>query len=163
MQNQVFQRTQQEWDKLRDNTLEFQEIEALIEEYNPTFKANEREFIKAKNKNSSSNSKIRENYRQAAEEIRGSIVEADIESPNYVSTIVANAAAKAQIENLLKMADSSLDDDIILHLNNERAKHSLVWNAKNNMIAYYNDKINLEKSKLKEELASLDLDIKEKN
>lgn len=155
-----FARTQTEWEHLRDNKLEYDEIEALVEEYNPTVKANEYDYIQFQKKYGNSNTNLRQIYRNAAQDILDSIQEPDLQDASYVSTIIQNAQAKVQAQNLLNSADTSMEDSIIKNINNESVTKTIAWNAKNNMIDYYNKDIELQKAKLRKELAENDLKAK---
>ena len=96
-----FTRSSEEWARLKDNKLEYDEIEGLIEEYNPSVKENESNYIKFRKDYGDSNTKLRDNYRRLANEILSSIADAEPESPNYIATLTANANARAQAESLL--------------------------------------------------------------
>ena len=152
-----FTRSSEEWARLKDNKLEYDEIEGLIEEYNPSVKENESNYIKFRKDYGDSNTKLRDNYRRLANEILSSIADAEPESPNYIATLTANANARAQAESLLNNADNSLEDAGIMKLNNDMAIKTLVWNAKNNMISYYTNIEEIEKEELQKELSEQNL------
>lgn len=158
-----FTRSSEEWARLKDNKLEYDEIEGLIEEYNPSVKENESNYIKFRKDYGDSNTKLRDNYRRLANEILSSIADAEPESPNYIATLTANANARAQAESLLNNADNSLEDAGIMKLNNDMAIKTLVWNAKNNMISYYTNIEEIEKEELQKELSEQNLSNTELN
>lgn len=158
-----FTRSSEEWERLRDNKLEYDEIQGLIEEYNPTVKENESTYLKFRKDYGDTNAKVRDNYRKMADEILDSISDADPSSPSYISILTANANATSQAESLLNNADNALEDATIMKLNNDLARATLVWNAKNNMINYYIGGLNIEKSNLQKEEATLSLAITKLN
>lgn len=158
-----FARSSEEWERLRDNKLEYDEIQGLIEEYNPTVKENESTYLKFRKDYGDTNTKVRDNYRKMADEILDSIADADPSSPSYISILTANANATSQAESLLNNADNALEDATIMKLNNDLARATLVWNAKNNMINYYIGGLNIEKSNLQKEEATLSLAITKLN
>lgn len=158
-----FTRSSEEWERLRDNKLEYDEIQGLIEEYNPTVKENESTYLKFRKDYGDTNTKVRDNYRKMADEILDSISDADPSSPSYISILTANANATSQAESLLNNADNALEDATIMKLNNDLARATLVWNAKNNMINYYIGGLNIEKSNLQKEEATLSLVITKLN
>ena len=65
-----FARSAEEWAKLRDNVMEYDELAGLIHEYNVTVQNNQRDFNEKKNKTSD---EIAQDYRDAADAIRSSM------------------------------------------------------------------------------------------
>ena len=152
-----FTRSAEEWARLRDNKLEYDELSGLIEEYNPTVRNSERDYIKFRKDYGNTNQKTRDEYRKAAQDILASISTPDPDSPSYISTLTANANARAQAESLLNSADNSLEDALIKKLTNDSATKTLIWNAQTNMVEYYTNGLEIEKAKLQKELAEINL------
>ncbi|MCQ4833297.1 TolC family protein, partial [Hungatella sp. SL.1.14] len=65
-----FARSAEEWAKLRDNVMEYDELAGLIHEYNVTVQNNQRDFNEKKNK---TRDEIAQDYRDAADAIRSSM------------------------------------------------------------------------------------------
>lgn len=154
-----FSRSESEWEKLRDNTLEYGEITGLIEEYNASVKINEMKLRDFDKDYGRTNAEVSENYRKAAAEVLDSIGDADPTSPTYVSTLAANAGAESTAKNLLSNADSTLEDYETQRLNYENIKYTLAQNAKNRFINYYIDTLSLQISKNQREVDAYNLDI----
>ena len=157
--NPAFSRTQEEWDKLKDNKLEYGEIQGLIEEYNATVLKNNINYNKFRKDVGDTNSKVAEKYREMANEIESKMQEPDPDSPSYVSQLASKASSYATVENLKKSADTSLEDSQIQRYNFDAAKYQLVQVAENNMITYYNDMSAIDNAKLAKEKAELDLNL----
>ena len=157
--NPAFSRTQEEWDKLKDNKLEYGEIQGLIEEYNATVLKNNINYNKFRKDFGDTNSKVAEKYREMANEIESKMQEPDPDSPSYVSQLASKASSYATVENLKKSADTSLEDSQIQRYNFDAAKYQLVQVAENNMITYYNDMSAIDNAKLTKEKAELDLNL----
>lgn len=157
--NPAFSRTQEEWDKLKDNKLEYGEIQGLIEEYNATVLKNNINYNKFRKDYGDTNSKVAEKYREMANEIESKMQEPDPDSPAYVSQLAGKASSYATVENLRKSADTSLEDSQIQRYNFDAAKYQLVQVAENNMITYYNDMSAIDNAKLTKEKAELDLNL----
>ncbi len=149
----AFARSNEEWERLRDNTLEYGELQGLIEEYNATVKNSEGAYIQFRKDYGSTNASAKEHYQKAAADIMGSLSDPDPDSPAYISVLMANAQAKARADQLLKSADESLEDALLMKLNHDMTAMTLVWNAQNNMIAYYTGDIEWQKAKLQKEFA----------
>lgn len=153
----VFSRTQEEWDKLRDNTLEYAEIPGLIEEYNATVKKNQIELNDFKKKYGRTNASASDRYNKTADEILANLVEPDVDSPSYAASLAGRASSLAAVDNLRKSADTSLEDYDVNYLNFELAKMSLVQIAQINRINLDNAKLGEELAALQEKQASLDV------
>lgn len=154
-----FGKTQEQWDKLRDNTLEFEEIDDLIHEYNATVKTNAADLKEFKKTYGTTNAEVSQAYADMAEELRGSI-DVDDSSPMYAMsamTAVANDAMASQMES---QADNTLEDYEINRLNYEMAEKSIAQNARLTMIAVFKDKASAENAKLNADLLESQLQIK---
>ncbi len=152
-----FARTQEEWDKLRDNTLEYTEIQGLIEEYNATVLKNNIELMDFRKKYGRTNATASERYNKTADEIMANLVEPDIDSPTYAQALLGKANSLATVDNLRKSADTSLEDYDVNYYNFEQAKMSLVQIAQTNRINLENARLSEDAAKLSEEKADLDV------
>lgn len=154
-----FGRTEEEWARLRDNTLEFDEIEALIGEYNATVKNNEIELREFKKNYGTTNSEVADKYRELAQELTGG-VDLDPESPTYAMSAMAAVMNESTATQLEQQADSVLEDYEINRLTYESAKKNLVKQAKSDMIGYYNNQYEAKRAQLNTELLQEQLKIK---
>lgn len=152
-----FSRTEEEWAKLRDNTLEYNELAGLIEEYNATVQKNNIELRDFRKKFGSTNATASKRYNEMADEILANLVEPDIDSPGYASALSDKASSLATVDNLRKSADTSLEDYDVNFYNFEQAKMSLIQIAQTNRINLDNAILSEENAKLALQKAELDL------
>ena len=68
-----FSRSAEEWAKLRDNTIEYDELEGLIQEYNATVQTNNLGLAEFKRKYGDTKDDVSSKYRDMADEIYSSI------------------------------------------------------------------------------------------
>ena len=142
-----FARSAEEWAKLRDNVMEYDELAGLIHEYNVTVQNNQRDFNEKKNKTSD---EIAQDYRDAADALRSSMSgEAD------AGSILSDAMPDAQALTLEQQADDSVEDSEIFKMTYDQTEKTLVSNAQANMISYHQKVLDLElKQKNRELLAA---------
>ncbi|WP_320931714.1 TolC family protein [Hungatella sp.] len=136
-----FARSAEEWAKLRDNVMEYDELAGLIHEYNVTVQNNQRDYNEKKNKTSD---EIAQDYRDAADAVRSSMSGDD--SPQ---AILQDSMAEAQALSLEQQADDNMEDSEIFKMTYDQTEATLVSNAQTNMISYHQK--------------SRDLDLKKKN
>ena len=122
-----FARTTEEWAKLRDNVLEYDELEDLIHEYNPTVQNNIETYNKTM-KGVDYDDYSRQYLLQAEEYDR----EAG-DATDDVSTITAELSA-AQARNKAAIDEK---DGITVSWENELAEKKLVQQAQSTMNSYY--------------------------
>ena len=142
-----FARSAEEWAKLRDNVMEYDELAGLIHEYNVTVQNNQRDFNEKKNKTSD---EIAQDYRDAADAIRSSMSGED-----DAGSILSDAMSEAQALTLEQQADDSVEDSEIFKMTYDQTEKTLVSNAQANMISYHQKVLDLElKQKNRELLAA---------
>ena len=142
-----FARSAEEWAKLRDNVMEYDELAGLIHEYNVTVQNNQRDFNEKKNKTSD---EIAQDYRDAADAIRSSMSGED-----DAGSILSDAMSEAQALTLEQQADDSVEDSEIFKMTYDQTEKTLVSNAQANMISYHQKVLELElKQKNRELLAA---------
>ena len=142
-----FARSAEEWAKLRDNVMEYDELAGLIHEYNVTVQNNQRDFNEKKNKTSD---EIAQDYRDAADAIRSSMSGED-----DAGSILSDAMSEAQALTLEQQADDSVEDSEIFKITYDQTEKTLVSNAQANMISYHQKVLDLElKQKNRELLAA---------
>ena len=142
-----FARSAEEWAKLRDNVMEYDELAGLIHEYNVTVQNNQRDFNEKKNKTSD---EIAQDYRDAADAIRSSMSGED-----DAGSILSDAMSEAQALTLEQQADDNVEDSEIFKMTYDQTEKTLVSNAQANMISYHQKVLDLElKQKNRELLAA---------
>lgn len=142
-----FARSAEEWAKLRDNVMEYDELAGLIHEYNVTVQNNQRDYNEKKNKTSD---EIAQDYRDAADAIRSSMSGED-----DAGSILSDAMSEAQALTLEQQADDSVEDSEIFKMTYDQTEKTLVSNAQANMISYHQKVLDLElKQKNRELLAA---------
>ncbi len=139
-----FGRTAEEWAKLRDNVMEYNELAGLVHEYNVTVQNNQRDYNENKNKTSE---EIAQDLRDQADSIRSTISGED-DAGSIMSDSIAESSAK-QLEN---QADDVLNDSETLLLTYQQTEATLVSTAQTNMIAYHQNILELELLKKQKEL-----------
>ena len=154
-----FGKTQEQWDRLRDNTLEYDEIDDLIHEYNPTVKNNAADLKEFKKNYGTTNAEVSQTYADLAAELRDSI-DVDDSNPMYAMNAMSAAMSEASAKQLEQQADSNLEDYETRRLSYEMAERALAQNAKSNMITVYTDKLAAENARLNVELLEAQLEIK---
>lgn len=139
-----FARSAEEWAKLRDNVMEYDELAGLIHEYNVTVQNNQRDFNEKKNKTSD---EIAQDYRDAADAIRSSMSGED-----DAGSILSDAMSEAQALTLEQQADDSVEDSEIFKMTYDQTEKTLVSNAQANMISYHQKVLDLELKQKNREL-----------
>ena len=129
-----FARSAEEWARLRDNVLEYGEIEDLIAEYNATVQTNQLDLNEFKKKYGDTKDDVSAKYRDMADEIYASVDYPDADDPTYGYVVASVVMAEVQAKNLLQQADDNLEDSEIIYLNYKQAEKTLVTVAQSNMI-----------------------------
>lgn len=145
-----FARSAEEWAKLRDNVMEYDELAGLIHEYNVTVQNNQRDYNEKKNKTSD---EIAQDYRDAADAVRSSMSGDD--SPQ---AIMQDSMAEAQALSLEQQADDNVEDSEIFKMTYDQTEATLVSNAQTNMISYHQKIRDLDLKKKNRELLAATYD-----
>ena len=140
-QSPEFARTSEEWALLRDNTLDYTEIPALIHEYNTTVLFNALEYKKNRDKTSSD---IAQTYYDAADDIMASLDYPSADSPTYASQITAYLSSIISAENLQDQGDTNTNDAYTEQLTDTKEEATLVKQAQEAMISYWTQKISIQ-------------------
>ncbi|MCI9594291.1 MAG: TolC family protein [Lachnospiraceae bacterium] len=147
-----FARTPQEWERLRDNRLEYDEIPDLIHEYNTTVINNRIEYRDYRGKDRKDTA---QRYRDTAREIRENISYPDDPTDmSYATMLMAAQTSETTAKNLEEMADNNVDDAQVISMQYEQVEENLVLSTRLNLISYYqkllNQKLTEENQKLLE-------------
>ncbi len=153
----TFSRTEEEWAKLRDMNLDYEEIDGLVTEYNATVQANQANMQQFTRDYGRKNSQVSQGYRDMAEKIEDSLTEPDPDSMTYVPMMASIAQSRATISNLKNSADTTLEDYEVQYFTYESARLSLVQNTKALMISYYSKDVSKEALQKAVEVAELNL------
>ncbi len=129
-----FARTEEEWARLRDNVMEYDELAGLIHEYNVTVQTNRLDLNEFRQKYGNTKDDVSQMYRDMAEEIYAGVSYPDPDDPMYGYMVSSVLMAEIQAKNLEQQADNNLEDSEIMRLNYEMAEKTLVTVAQSNMI-----------------------------
>lgn len=133
-----FSRTSEEWAKLRDNVMEYDELAGLIREYNVTVQKNQLDISDKKKDDKVTRDQYAQYYRDAAFDARS-----NVSGDDPVSDAQAQVAA-AQAE---EAADKVTEDITVHQLTYDQQEAGLVASAQSSMISYFQQKLELESAK----------------
>ena len=153
----TFSRTEEEWAKLRDMNLDYEEIDGLVTEYNATVQTNQANMQQFTRDYGRKNMEVSQSYRDMAQKIEDSLTEPDPDSMTYVPMMASIAQSRATISNLKNSADMTLEDYEVQYFTYESARLSLVQNTKALMISYYSKDVSKEALQKAIEVAELNL------
>ena len=153
----TFSRTEEEWAKLRDMNLDYEEIDGLVTEYNATVQTNQANMQQFTRDYGRKNVKVSQSYRDMAQKIEDSLTEPEPDSMTYVPMMASIAQSRATINNLKNSADTTLEDYEVQYFTYESARLSLVQNTKALMISYYSKDVSKEALQKAVEVAELNL------
>ena len=149
-----FARTPEEWERLRDNTLEYEEIPDLIREYNSTVQNNMISYGDYRGKDAN---EVADDYREAAQTLYDSVVWPSEDDTGYAMLYSAAETAQAQARQLEKMADENVSDGMIIKWQYDQVEASLSSTAQNLMSQYYQLLENRKTAEAGKELAEASL------
>lgn len=153
----TFSRTEEEWAKLRDMNLGYEEIDGLVTEYNATVQTNQANMQQFTRDYGRKNVEVSQSYRDMAQKIEDSLTEPEPDSMTYVPMMASIAQSRATINNLKNSADTTLEDYEVQYFTYESARLSLVQNTKALMISYYSKDVSKEALQKAVEVAELNL------
>lgn len=130
-----FARSEEDWARLEDNKLEYDEIPDLIHEYNVTVLNNRTSYQDYLGKKPSD---VTQRYRDAAAELRNNIEYPDDPTDvSYATMLMAAQMNETQAQNLEKQADNNVDDSQSVYMQYEMVEANLVLSTKLKLISYY--------------------------
>ena len=112
-----FARTAEEWARLRDNVMEYDELAGLIHEYNVTVHNNQVDYNKKRQDGDVTSDEIAQAYRDAADEYWSEI---DGEDP------VSDAGKRASARQAEKSADNNVEDLTVYRMTYVQTEANLV-------------------------------------
>lgn len=140
-QSPSFAYSSEEWASLRDNKLEYGEIDKLIHEYNPTVLSN---ALSYKDQLDKTGSDVAQSYYDAAEQIYNNMSYPDEDSANYASGVTSYLNSQISYENLREQGDKNTNDSETYKLGYDKQEANLAKQAKQLMVSYWSDYYNLE-------------------
>ena len=153
-----FARSAEEWAALKDNKMEYWEIEGLIQEYNPTVQQNQYSYVKFRRDYGDTKDDVSNEYRRLADELRRDIeYPSDNDDPSYAALSMAALTSEMTARQLDTQADNNLEDSEIRRLTYEMAEKTLAQTAQNNFVGLYSSWDAVRQSELKKQLAELNL------
>lgn len=150
-----FSRTEAEWARLEDNTLEYGELAGLIHEYNVTVQTNQLSYSDFINEYGRTNTDVSSKYRELAEEIYSSLDYPDTSEVTYGYMVPSVLQAQLSADSMMKQADETLEDADISWLTYQQAEATLVTVAQTNLITYQQNQLELEQAEYAKTLAEL--------
>ena len=152
-----FARSAEEWARLQDNRLEYEEIPDLIHEYNTTVINNRIDYRDYRGKDRKD---IAQRYRDTAKEIRNNIsYPTDPTDLTYGPMMQAAQLSRDSAKNLEEMADNNVDDEQIIRLQYEQIEQNLVLSTRLNLISYYQKLLNQNLTGENEKLLQLQYEV----
>ena len=131
----------EEWATLRDDNLDYSEIDKLVHEYNPTVLANVLSYQDQMDKTSSD---VAQSYYDAAEKITSSMSYPDEDSANYGSGVTSYLNSQISAENLREQGDKNTNDSTTYKLSYDKQEATLAKQAKQLMVTYWSSYYNLD-------------------
>lgn len=153
-----FTRSEEEWARLRDEVIEYDELEALVSEFNATVVKNRADYQRFRNKHGEKKESVANEYRRLAHDLRNGISTPDVDDPAYGALMAQVIANEQQAEAYEEQADDALEDGHIRRLTNRQTEATLANNAKMEMIQYYQNLVQLRLDEKAQELQQLAYD-----
>lgn len=133
-----FSRSSEEWARLQDDVLEYEELADLIHEYNPTVQNNQYEYHKFIQDYGTTREDVSDAYRDLADELEASKTGED------GMGLVTDFQLQRQADNLREQADDNLEDSQINYWTYCQAEDTLVQSAQSKFLSYYESQLDLE-------------------
>ena len=152
-----FARTSEEWARLRDNKMEYDELEDLIAEYNTTVQTNQLDLNEFRRDYGDTKDDVSDKYRDMANEIYANISYPDYDDPTYGYVVASMLSAEIQAKNMEKQADDNLEDSEIIGWNYKQAEKTLVTVAQSNMVTLEKNQLSLKQAEIARDQAQMSL------
>ncbi|MDO4268052.1 MAG: TolC family protein [Eubacteriales bacterium] len=147
-----FARTPEEWEGLRDNRLEYDEIGDLIHEYNATVQNNQYEYNEFVKDYGTTKDDVADEYRQLADDL-----EADKSGDDSAMSRISDLQLTQQAKQLREQADDNVEDSHTYYLTYSQAEDNLVLSAQSRFISYYSQKLELQEAQLEKQVLENEL------
>ena len=133
-----FAYTQEKWAALRDNVLEYEELNDLIHEYNATVLNNRAEYDYYRGKSSD---RFKNDYADTVQDLYDAsdkmLENVDEDQPGYASALAGSISTRIQAQRMQETADSENMDGDIKKLEYDRQEADLVRTAQTKMNQYW--------------------------
>lgn len=133
-----FAYTQEKWAALRDNVLEYEELNDLIHEYNATALNNRAEYDDYRGKSSD---RFKNDYADTVQDLYDAsdkmLENVDEDQPGYASALAGSISTRIQAQRMQETADSENMDGDIKKLEYDRQEADLVRTAQTKMNQYW--------------------------
>ncbi|WP_333645564.1 TolC family protein [Lacrimispora sp.] len=133
-----FARTPEEWARLRDNVMEYDELAGLIREYNVTVRKNQLDISDKKKDDMITSDQYAQAYRDAADQKWSEVTGDDA---------ITDAGNEMAARNAEISADNNVEDLQVYQLTYDQQEANLVASAQSSMIAYFQQNYELEGAK----------------
>lgn len=147
-----FGRSAEEWAKLRDNKIEYEELADLVHEYNATVVKNQIDLAWFKNDYGMSNDEWSNRYRELADDLESSLSYPDVEDSGYATTMTNIVTSEMQIKSWREKADDAEDDYLTYYYDYGSAEALIASTAQSDMIQYYQHQLQKQSDQLALEL-----------
>ncbi|MCD8082801.1 MAG: TolC family protein [Clostridiales bacterium] len=141
-----FSRTEEEWERLKDNVLEYEEIADLIHEYNVTVQNNQYEYQEFLNDYGTTKTDVSDEYLKLASDLESSKSGGDTASER-----VSDLQLELQAKSLREQADDNIEDSHTYYLTYAQAEDNLAMSAQSKFIAYYDYQLQIEEAEASRE------------
>lgn len=143
-----FARSVEEWERLRDDVLAYEEIADLIHEYNVTVQNNQYEYNEFIKDYGRTREDISDSYRDLASDL-----ESSVSGDDSAMSKISDLQLELQAKQLREQADDNLEDSQIYYWTYCQAEDQLTLSAKQQFLSYYKTRLELESAK--EELQNI--------
>ena len=143
--------------RLRDNKMEYDELEDLIAEYNTTVQTNQLDLNEFRRDYGDTKDDVSDKYRDMANEIYANISYPDSDDPTYDYVVASMLSAEIQAKNMEKQADDNLEDSEIIGWNYKQAEKTLVTVAQSNMVTLEKNQLSLKQAEIARDQAQMSL------
>ena len=130
MASPEFARSQEEWASLSDNRLEWEEIPALVNEYNATVLNNRKAYQKDSGQNAE---EIRDALLEAADDMESLAIDAEAEEGGAM----IGANYRSQAASLRQQAESNVSDSQVILWQYEQVEDTIAQTVRDGFIAYH--------------------------
>lgn len=141
-----FARSAEEWERLRDDTLEYGEIGDLIHEYNATVQNNQYEYTEFLKDYGKTKDDVADAYRELADELEASMTGED------GTGMISDFQLEQQAKQLREQADDTVEDSYVYYLTYSQAEDSLVLSAQSKFLSYYKSQAELESARCQKQI-----------
>lgn len=147
-----FARSEEEWARLQDDTIEYEELAGLVHEYNATVQKNQIDLNEFRKEYGRTNEDVAKRYRELANELEQDISYPSSGDDDYATRMGGIITVENQIKDYRKLADEKLEDIEIKILTYDSAEATLVSTAQNHLVTYYLNQIQLQTDQAQREL-----------